>query len=399
MYISIFNYRFLSRIIQLAWSFMKLGCKLLYYGYSDVFIEKLVTHIEDAGPIFIKLAQWLCQRPDLVSNQITKAFTKFQTYSKESDPVLIQKELDQIKHLVDDIVMIPLGIGSIAQVHKAKLKNGNDVIIKIIHPELFKYIDVDLTIIYWIFKLFPCGMFCPEQLVDNIRTQTNLINEANNLERFRFIFRNDRGLTLPDIIYKSPNILVESYISGIHINELKNINKDLYINSRVQLIDVLVKMIKHKFIHTDLHDGNILYNLETNKIGIIDYGMVMNISDKESILFSELIKVSYILYQTGTIDKLVIILNKLYTKPLSPAQIQHLQTLCVPHKCAPGKYELNKRIFSNFNQMISVTQDNKIKCNNNIIFIILMINLIEANITEEYSYDFDGKIYEKYLYA
>lgn len=197
----------------------------------------------------------------------------------------------------------PLGAASLAQVHKAKLKNGEIVAIKVQHRAVKKnsYVDIKtmtalVKITSWIFPEFKFDWLVDETK-KNIPRELDFICEAQNSEKLKNLFSNYKWLKVPDIKWalSSSRVLTMEYAEGGQINDLQYIH-----DNKINPYDVsskLGKLYSHMifitgFVHSDPHPGNILIKKknDTNETQIIllDHGLYANLSDEFRWSYSKL---------------------------------------------------------------------------------------------------------------
>lgn len=140
--------------------------------------------------------------------------------------------LFQPENIFDDFEPEPLGTASLAQVHKAKLKDGTVVAVKVQHDFVKKSVYIDLKwielIVLTMSKVFP--EFQLQWLVDetkkNITQELNFINEGKNAEKVALLFKDYKWLKVPKIYwnYSSERVLVMDYVEGGQVNDVKYID-------------------------------------------------------------------------------------------------------------------------------------------------------------------------------
>ncbi|MEZ7891876.1 MAG: lipopolysaccharide core heptose(II) kinase RfaY [Candidatus Wallbacteria bacterium] len=247
---------------------------------------------EELGPTFIKLGQMLSNRPHLIPNELLNELEKLQNsvpmFPAEDAINIIEKELSQpLSNLFADFSMEPIGAASIAQVHKATLHNGKNVIIKVQRPGIKRIIDIDIEIIKDIaailenyepeFKKFNFNNIIHE-FEKNILKELNFLFEAANMEKFKLNFDKCPGIYVPECHkeYSTQSILVMEFIDGVKISDIEEIKNrglspEIIADNGAKLI--LKQIFKHGFFHADPHPGNIMV-LNDNVICFLDYGMM-----------------------------------------------------------------------------------------------------------------------------
>lgn len=281
----------------------KLGRFLLEKFSSEEHLEKysaaerLRMSFEELGPTFIKLGQLLSTRPDLIPLTFANELKKLQDHVQPVDFAEIEKILKTRYPKIDDVFLSiedkPLATASIAQVHSARLRNGDDIVIKVQRPGILKQINDDLDVLYFIADLVETSV--PELRVYNLTAivdeffktmalETNFLIEANNIIRFKKNFENDPSIKIPKVYLEHSNeqILVMELIKGIRLSQPQALKQD-----GVEPLAVAKKGMKtffkmvfqDRFFHGDLHAGNI-FILPNNQIGLVDFGVVGRLSVK-----------------------------------------------------------------------------------------------------------------------
>lgn len=259
--------------------------------------ERLKMSFEELGPTFIKLGQLLSTRPDLIPLAFANELKKLQDNVLPVDFAEIEKILKTKYPQLEDVFLSiedkPLATASIAQVHSARLRNGDDVVIKVQRPGILKQINDDLSVLYFIADLIETS--APELRVYNftaivdeffktMELETNFLIEANNIIRFQKNFENDPTIKIPKVYLEHTNeqILVMELIKGVRLSQPQALKQD-----GVDPLQVVKKGMKtffkmvfqDRFFHGDLHAGNI-FILPNNQFGLVDFGVVGRLSVK-----------------------------------------------------------------------------------------------------------------------
>ncbi|MCK4650099.1 AarF/ABC1/UbiB kinase family protein [Candidatus Pacearchaeota archaeon] len=259
---------------------------------------RLRLAFEELGPTFVKFGQLMSTRPDLLPEEFITELSKLQdkvpSFSHRQVKEQIEKELGKpINHIFSYFSKDPIASASIGQVHKAKLKNGKKVAVKIQRPNIEKTIDEDLDILTFfanlIDKYIPSlEIYNPKGLVEEfektIKKELNYEIEGNNILRFHQNFKDSETVVVPKIYqdYSTKKILTMSFIEGTKISELWRI-KGKWLNKKTIAqngIDAFFKQILiYGFFHADPHPGNI-FVLKNNVLAFLDFGMMGHV-DKE----------------------------------------------------------------------------------------------------------------------
>ncbi|KKR78018.1 MAG: ubiquinone biosynthesis protein UbiB, partial [Candidatus Nomurabacteria bacterium GW2011_GWA2_40_9] len=238
---------------------------------------RLRLTLERLGPTFIKLGQLLSIRPDLLPKEYIKELGKLQDKVKEFPFELVEKEIKKefgkdISGIFSSFDKKPIASASISQVHKARLKTGEIVAVKIQRPKVREIMETDIDIMFHIARTIE--KYMPElrkyglvRIVEEFSKWTNdELNfkiEARNAKRFRKNFSGSRIVRIPKIYddYTRERIIVMEFIDGIELHNVEEIKRkkldfDKIIKNGFDVI--LTSVFVHGFFHADPHPGNIL---------------------------------------------------------------------------------------------------------------------------------------------
>jgi ubiquinone biosynthesis protein len=273
------------------------------FTMSSTVAERLRMSFEELGPTFVKLGQLLASRPDLVPpdfvNEFSRLHDNVQPLSfSEIQQVLKEEYGENLNQYFSHFDEKPLGSASIAQVHRAILKNGEEVVIKVQRPHILGKINDDLSVLYFIAGLIEEYLpevrhFNPVGIVDEyfktIELETNFIVEANNLRRFTINFKDHPDIRIPKVNFDltTERVLVMEALPGIALSNSASLKQEGLNNEQLikKGIRAYLKMVfVDGLFHGDLHAGN-FFILPNNQIGMIDFGVVgrLNLKTKNSI--------------------------------------------------------------------------------------------------------------------
>ncbi|MDP1663748.1 MAG: AarF/UbiB family protein [Methylobacter sp.] len=258
-----------------------------------------IRHVlEELGPTFIKLGQILATRVDLFSPAYIAEFEKLQDQVPPMpfEELLPQLEEDlggSIDEFFSEVERESLAAASIAQVHKAVLKDGTPVILKIRRPGLRKLIEADLRLLQRIVDIAESESpeirrFHPKEVLrqfnQSLRRELDLAAECRNAERIAANLADDLNIRIPAIYWEwtCERLNVQEYIQGIQGRDLAAVDQAGL--DRKLLADrgtgAVMKMIMEDgFFHADPHAGNVFY-LEDNKLAFIDFGMIGRLTEE-----------------------------------------------------------------------------------------------------------------------
>ncbi len=254
--------------------------------------ERLRMAFSELGPSFIKLAQILSSRPDLITPAYAEEFKKLQDKVPPFPPAqarqIVEAEFNiSIEDTFKEFENLPLAAASIAQVHSALLKTGEKVIVKVQRPDIGDIIETDIAILGAISRLMlkylpESRLFDPEGIVDefarSVKKELDFIAEAKHAQRFKRNFAGNENICIPDIYSEllSGKVIVMERLEGVRIDDIKGIDALGFDKAQIARtgVDAYFKMIfEDGFFHADPHPGN-LFVLSDGRIGLMDFGIV-----------------------------------------------------------------------------------------------------------------------------
>ncbi len=294
-------YQALTRTIQ---DFIPQRSRAAEEFSAPVALRKL---FERMGATYIKLGQFVASSPTLFPNEYVLEFQKCldSTETLEWNVVkkVIEKELKltgrgrTISSVFQSIDETPLASASIAQVHSAKLKTGEEVVIKIQKPSIDESLKADLSFIYVASRLVEFLQPDFERtslsaIAADIRSsmleELDFEKESQNVKEFR-VFLKENGLdnvaTAPKVYgeYTTKKIMVMERLNGVSMLDADQISKFTNANAEGTIITALnvwtQSVMSMPWFHADVHAGNLLV-LEDGRVGFIDFGIVGRVSEK-----------------------------------------------------------------------------------------------------------------------
>jgi len=240
------------------------------------------------GATFIKVGQIMSTRPDLVPEHLTRALERLQDdvgpFPFAEVARTIEEDLGRpFPQVFAELVPVPIASASVSQVHKARLKDGRVVAVKVRRPDVVELCRFDLAVMRigarLLARIPTIGSLEPVAVIEEfgraIFAQLDFRIEARNNRRFRDNFRGHADVTFPEVIepLSTARILVMSFIDGTKILSVERTWSDPKRMARVGL-DTLLKMIfEDGFVHADLHPGNIFITPD-DKLALLDLGLV-----------------------------------------------------------------------------------------------------------------------------
>jgi len=254
--------------------------------------DVLRSVLERLGPTFIKMGQVLSLRADVVGEALAKELSKLQS-GAEPFPCEEARRIfkEQTARFPEDVFKSfdekPVAAASLAQVHRAVLKDGTEVAVKIQRPGIRKIIEQDIHLFYYLAglaeRLIPeLRIYQPVRVVKEFADWTlrelDFAIEGHNAERFAFIFKDNPQIFIPKIFwdYTTSQVITMEFSHGVKANDLERIGA-LGLD-RKQLASIGVDALFHQFFisgffHADPHPGN-FFAMPDGRLCLHDFGMV-----------------------------------------------------------------------------------------------------------------------------
>lgn len=258
--------------------------------------EELAADLEKLGPTFIKLGQLLSTRADLLPEPYLEALARLQDqiepFSFDQVEQIVSTELGaRISKLFAEFDREPTAAASLAQVHRACMRDGRLVVVKVQRPGVRETIVEDLESLESIAEFIDAHTEVGKryefsnmlaELRQSLLRELDFKREAGNLQRLRRALREFEQIIVPEPIedFTTSRVLTMDYIAGKKITSLSplrlmeldgpSLSEELF---RAYLKQILVD----GFFHADPHPGNVFIT-DDNRIALIDLGMVGHIS-------------------------------------------------------------------------------------------------------------------------
>ncbi len=254
---------------------------------------------EDLGPIFVKLGQMISTRKDLLNDEIASELAKLQDnvtpFSGETAKSIIDQELNTSSEIFSYFDKKPIASASIAQVHAAKLKTGEDVIVKVVRPDIKSKIIQDISLMKRIAQYLNnlSDDFKRMHLIDIVNDyemviydELNLIKEAANAKQIAKNFSKSDYIYIPTVhcTYLTSKVMVMERIYGIPINDKEALMKEGISFKEIAQKSVelfFIQVFEHNFFHADMHPGNIFIQKhnDTFRFVLVDFGIMGSLSE------------------------------------------------------------------------------------------------------------------------
>lgn len=291
--------------LKIAWSYAKLY--LLKKVFGKAFYAKRIDklHLKNASRtknailelngLFLKVGQLISIMSNIAPEAYGTVLESLQDNTPNSDFELIKNSLeteleDSVENIFSTLNEIPIASASIGQVHKAVLKTGEHVAVKIQHPNINELAKIDLSIIEKLIGLV--SRFFKIKGIDHVYSQVkemiyeelNYTAEACNMETISLQCEKIEGIIIPKVYseYSSKKILTTAFCEGTKITNIKQLNEWGIDENTIaeKLIFVYCEMIlNHGYYHADPHPGNLLVN-KNGEVIILDFGAIGRLNDE-----------------------------------------------------------------------------------------------------------------------
>ncbi len=269
--------------------------------------ERMRMVCEELGTTFIKFAQIAANRPDLLPEELITELESFHDRAPtvpmaEIKAVFLREFEKAPEDLFEWFDYKPIAAASMAQVHRARLIGGKEVVLKVQRPGIRETIEQDITILKQLANLVETYLpqyaaFQPLELVKmfeaSIRKELRFTVEAANLFRFQEQFKGNPDIYVPDWYpeFTTDRILCMEYIDGIKINDLEKMRSIGITGPELAIKGINLyyeQVFEYGFFHADPHPGNI-FIMPDQRVCFVDYGMMGVILDSDKELMATLL--------------------------------------------------------------------------------------------------------------
>lgn len=315
-------------VLGLTYGFARLGIFLFVWGerrpraLAALRGWWLRVTMSALGATFIKMGQVMSTRPDLFAPEIIDQLRHLQD---RLPPFAFRKVRSAIEtdfgkpmaELFSEFDETPVAAASVAQVHRARLKDGREVAVKILRPGVRRQVERDAVMLIGLARMMalrplwrrndPVGH--TRHFVEAIHDQTDLRIEAKNYTRFRKNFANNPDVSFPEIHedLSSARVLTMEFVRGAKIDALPSGTRDPKLAEVVR--KTMFKMcFEDGFVHADLHPGNMVVR-DGSKLVIFDCGLAKQLEDDVLAQFIDMSKC----IAMGTPEDIVAHLKRFHT--------------------------------------------------------------------------------------
>ena len=266
--------------------------------------ERVRLIIEELGPTFIKLAQAISNRADLLPQALIDEFEKLQSNVPPFETALarqiIEEELGRpISDVFSEFDDVTLGSASIGQVHRARLLTGEEVVVKVQRPGVRDKVRSDLALLHELVRLTAGflqkqGLANPQDVVDaferSMSKELDYTAEARSMEQFRKLYADYTTFYIPKPFRElsTARILVIEFVSGCKITDKPQLlawglSPETVAETGMDIY--LTQIFEFGIFHADPHPGNVLVRPDGTVV-LIDFGMVGRLTKQQKYAFA-----------------------------------------------------------------------------------------------------------------
>lgn len=263
---------------------------------------RLRLAIEELGPIYVKFGQILSTRRDLLPDDIAEQLARLQDSvppfpGSEARRIIEEAYEMKLEEVFLDFDEFPLASASIAQVHAARLKNGKDIIVKVIRPGIERNIRRDIGLLSYLAekaeRYFSEGRSLRlkgvvAEFEKTLFGELDLMQEAANASQLRRNFENEERYYVPEVEWEFTrrNVLVMERISGISVNDIDGLRAagiDLKWLAEYGVEIFFKQGFRDSFFHADMHPGNIFVTRpepgKPARVMVVDFGIMSSLTE------------------------------------------------------------------------------------------------------------------------
>ena len=264
---------------------------------------RLRLALEELGPIFIKFGQALSTRRDLLPPDIADELAKLQDRVPPFDAAIARAQIEQslgwpVAEIFAEFSAEPLAAASIAQVHAARLRDGREVVVKVLRPGMAALIGRDLEVLHALAGLadryWPeARRLRPREVVAEYRKtildELDLMREAANAAQLRRNFAESEQLYVPEVHWDlcRRDVMVLERIHGLAVSEverMKAAGTDIQKLAEAGVNIFFTQVFRHNFFHADMHPGNIFVDItdpRNPRYAAVDFGIVGTLDPRD----------------------------------------------------------------------------------------------------------------------
>ena len=264
--------------------------------------------LQQLGPTYVKIGQMISSQAESLPPEWVTELSKLQSsvppFPTTEAQALIQEDLDDsVENLFASFEERPLAAASTAQVHRAVLHSGEEVVVKVQRPNTVTKVGADLHIIQdgvaaaarrfeWARHNNIDGIV--NEFAINVIRELNYDNELYNGRRLQKLMASIPSIHVPDVYgaLSSSRVLTMEYVKGVKITDTLAMDRagvDRKVLAKEFLRAMVKQLIVDGFFHSDPHPGNVLVDLETSQIVFLDMGMMGELTSAQRLDFADML--------------------------------------------------------------------------------------------------------------
>ncbi|MBN1807525.1 MAG: AarF/ABC1/UbiB kinase family protein [Planctomycetes bacterium] len=253
--------------------------------------------LEELGPTFVKLGQMLSTRPDILPPEMIDELRNLQESVNPLTYETVRKELvegigGKLEDIFESVDSEPMASGSLAQVHRARLKDGRKVVVKVRRPGCMEFFEGDIEVLSFVAKLLEdhieeAKLYRPSGLVEEfaaaVTREMDFLHEATVIENFHKHLDGNYDVVLPEVVWEatSSSVITMSEVEGESLGRALKSNRPPDRRLMRLIIRVfLTQYFEMGLFHADPHPGNLRLCADGRKLGLIDFGAVGMLSGR-----------------------------------------------------------------------------------------------------------------------
>ncbi|NTU65703.1 MAG: hypothetical protein HGB05_20450, partial [Chloroflexi bacterium] len=264
--------------------------------------QKVRILLQDLGPTYVKIGQMASSRPELLPPGYPEELARLQStvrpFPYDQVVEMIKKELKAPpEEVFKEFEIEPLAAASTAQVHRAVLHTGEQVVVKVQRPDIVPQVRADLGVMHEIAKALQKrgvvgasvdAVGTIDEFGSNVMRELDYQNEAYNTRRVAYNMQSIPGVHVPKIYSQqtTSRVMTEEFIRGVKLNKVDQIDAagiDRKQLARTFIRAIMKQVLVDGFFHGDPHPGNLMINLDNGIIQFLDLGMVGEIDLQQRI--------------------------------------------------------------------------------------------------------------------
>lgn len=275
-----------------------------YHALHDMTPVKLRLILQDLGPTYVKLGQIMSSRQDLIPAEYCRELEKLRSSVAPMDYETVSAQIEKSLGAKPEVLFAsfekkPIGSASMAQVHRAVTKEGNDVVVKVQRPGIYEQMEVDVKMMETAGKLLSLNKVISSvvdiqevigEFWNSAREEMDFRHEAANAIRFGKENAGINYIGVPKIYdeFTRQDILVMDDVHGVEIDNHQALSEMGYDRSEIAMklgVNFMDQVVVRGFFHADPHSGNL--KIQDGKVVWLDFGMMGELSASEAAMMKE----------------------------------------------------------------------------------------------------------------